>query len=107
LELERNGNWLPAIRDRVAQTAAKPILEPIRTADLEPNAHGYRPRKSAQDAIRKVDELLHGEYTDIVDANLSRYFDMSGDGKRGGALRKPARDPRIPGKRSRVGFCAW
>jgi RNA-directed DNA polymerase len=66
---------IPTIRDRVAQTAAKLVLEPIWEADLEPNAYGYRPGKSAQDAIRKVDELLHEGYTDIVDADLSKYFD--------------------------------
>jgi RNA-directed DNA polymerase len=66
---------IPTIRDRVAQTAAKLILEPIFEADLEPNAYGYRPRKSAQDAVQKVDELLHEGYTDIVDADLSKYFD--------------------------------
>jgi len=66
---------IPTIRDRVAQTAAKLILEPIWEADLEPNAYGYRPGKSAQDAIQKVDELLHAGYTDIVDADLSKYFD--------------------------------
>ena len=66
---------IPTIRDRVAQTAAKLILEPIFEADLEPNAYGYRPRRSAQDAIQKVDELLHEGYTDIVDADLSKYFD--------------------------------
>src|SRR2546425_381586 len=66
---------IPTLRDRVAQTAAKLVLEPIWEADLEPNAYGYRPRRSAQDAIRKVDELLHRGYTDIVDADLSKYFD--------------------------------
>jgi RNA-directed DNA polymerase len=66
---------IPTLRDRVAQTAAKLILEPIWEADLEPNAYGYRPRKSAQDAIQKVDELLHRGYTNIVDADLSKYFD--------------------------------
>ena len=66
---------IPTIRDRVAQTAAKLVLEPIWEAELEPNAYGYRPQKSAQDAIRKVDELLHDGYTDIVDADLSKYFD--------------------------------
>jgi RNA-directed DNA polymerase len=66
---------IPTVRDRVAQTAAKLILEPIWEADLEPNAYGYRPGKSAQDAIQKVDELLHAGYTDIVDADLSKYFD--------------------------------
>ena len=66
---------IPTIRDRVAQTAAKLVLAPIWEAELEPNAYGYRPRKSAQDAIQKVDELLHEGYTDIVDADLSKYFD--------------------------------
>ena len=66
---------IPTIRDRVAQTAAKLILEPILEADLEPNAYGYRPKRSAQDAIEKVDELLYQGYTDIVDADLSKYFD--------------------------------
>jgi RNA-directed DNA polymerase len=66
---------IPTIRDRVAQTAAKLVLEPIWEADLEPNAYGYRPQKSAQDAIKKVDELLHAGYTDVVDADLSKYFD--------------------------------
>jgi RNA-directed DNA polymerase len=66
---------IPTVRDRVAQTAAKLILEPIWEADLEPSAYGYRPRRSAQDAIRKVDELLQAGYTEIVDADLSKYFD--------------------------------
>ena len=66
---------IPTIRDRVAQTAAKLILEAIWEADLEPNAYGYRRGKSAQGAIQKVDELLHQSYTDIVDADLSKYFD--------------------------------
>jgi RNA-directed DNA polymerase len=66
---------IPTIRDRVAQTAAKLILEPIFEADLEPNAYGYRPQRSAQDAIRKVGELLRQGYTDIVDADLSKYLD--------------------------------
>jgi len=66
---------IPTIRDRVAQTAAKLVVEPIWEAELEPSAYGYRPQKSAQDAIRKVDELLHDGYTDVVDADLSKYFD--------------------------------
>jgi RNA-directed DNA polymerase len=66
---------IPTIRDRVVQTAAKLILEPIWEAELEPNAYGYRPQKSAQDAVEKVDELLHAGYTDVLDADLSQYFD--------------------------------
>jgi len=66
---------IPTIRDRVVQTAAKLVLEPVLEADLEPNAYGYRPRREAQDAIRKVHRLLCAGYTDVVDADLSQYFD--------------------------------
>jgi RNA-directed DNA polymerase len=66
---------IPTIRDRVVQTAAKIVLEPIFEADLEPSAYGYRPKRSAQDAIRKVHKLVCQGYTDVVDADLSKYFD--------------------------------
>jgi len=66
---------IPTIRDRVVQTAAKLVLEPVFEADLEPNAYGYRPKRSAQDAIREVHKLLCEGYTDVVDADLSKYFD--------------------------------
>jgi RNA-directed DNA polymerase len=66
---------IPTIRDRVVQTAAKMVMEPIFEADLEPNAYGYRPKRSAQNAIQEVNELLWAGYTDVVDADLSKYFD--------------------------------
>ena len=66
---------IPTIRDRVVQTAAKLVLEPIFEADLEPNTYGYRPKRSAQGAIRKVHRLLCQGYTNVVDADLSKYFD--------------------------------
>src|SRR5216684_559524 len=66
---------IPTIRDRVVQTAAKLLLEPILEADFDPNAYGYRPKRSAQDAIQKVHELLRAGHTDVVDADLSKYFD--------------------------------
>jgi RNA-directed DNA polymerase len=66
---------IPSTKDRVVQTAAKIVLEPIFEADLEPSAYGYRPKRSAQDAIRKVHKLICEGYTDVVDADLSKYFD--------------------------------
>jgi RNA-directed DNA polymerase len=63
------------IRDRVVQTAAKLILEPVLEADFDPDAYAYRPKRSAQDAIQKVHTLLCEGYTDVVDADLSKYFD--------------------------------
>lgn len=66
---------IPTIRDRVVQTAAKLVVEPIFEADLEPEAYGYRPKRSAQEAIRKVHKLLMEGYTEVVDADLTKYFD--------------------------------
>jgi len=66
---------IPTIRDRVAQTAAKLVLEPIFEADLEDSAYGYRPRRSAVDAVKEVHRLVCRGHTDVVDADLSKYFD--------------------------------
>ena len=66
---------IPTIRDRVVQTAAKLILEPIFEADFDADAYGYRPKRSAREAIQKVHKLLCNGYTDVVDADLSKYFD--------------------------------
>ena len=66
---------IPTIRDRVVQTAAKLVLEPIFEADLEPNAYGYRPGRSAIDAVKAVHRWLCQGFTDVVDADLSKYFD--------------------------------
>jgi RNA-directed DNA polymerase len=66
---------IPTIRDRVIQTAAKIVLEPIFEADFEDNAYGYRPARGAVDAVKEVHRLMCRGYTDVVDADLSRYFD--------------------------------
>jgi RNA-directed DNA polymerase len=66
---------IPTIRDRVVQTAAKLVLEPIFEADFDPAAYGYRPRRSGADAIKEVHALLCRGYTDVVDADLSKYLD--------------------------------
>ncbi|MGS0757050.1 reverse transcriptase domain-containing protein, partial [Roseateles sp. GG27B] len=66
---------LPTIKDRVAQTAAKLVLEPIFEADMEDCAYGYRPKRSAIDAVKAVHEALVKGYTEVVDADLAKYFD--------------------------------
>jgi len=66
---------IPTIRDRVVQTAAKIVLEPIFEADFEDSAYGYRPRRSAVDAVKETHRLVCRGYTDVVDADLSKYFD--------------------------------
>jgi RNA-directed DNA polymerase len=66
---------IPTIRDRVVQTAAKIVLEPIFEADFEDSAYGYRPRRSAIDAVKETHRLICRGHTDVVDADLSKYFD--------------------------------
>ena len=66
---------IPTIRDRVVQTAATIVLEPIFEADFEDTAYGYRPRRGAIAAVKEVHRHICRGYTDVVDADLSRYFD--------------------------------
>jgi group II intron reverse transcriptase/maturase len=66
---------VPAIRDRVAQTAAVLVLEPIFEADLPPEQYAYRRDRSALDAVRRVHELINTGHGEVVDADLSSYFD--------------------------------
>jgi RNA-directed DNA polymerase len=66
---------IPTIRDRVVQTAAKLVLEPIFEADFEDSAYGYRPGRGGADAVKEVHRLICRGYTDVVDADLSKYFD--------------------------------
>jgi group II intron reverse transcriptase/maturase len=66
---------IPCIKDRVVQTAVMLVLEPIFEADLEPEQHAYRPGRSALDAVRLVERLIRSGHTEVVDADLSGYFD--------------------------------
>ncbi len=66
---------IPTIRDRVAQMAVKLIIEPIFEADFCPNSYGFRPKKSAHDAVDEIADALHQGYTKVIDADLSKYFD--------------------------------
>ena len=66
---------IPAIRDRVVQGALKLILEPIFEADFQPGSYGYRPKRTAHDAIRRVADGIVREKTRIIDIDLRAYFD--------------------------------
>lgn len=66
---------IPTIKDRVAQTAALLVLEPIFEADLQPEQYAYRPDRSALDAVAAASWLLVCGHTQVVDADLSGYFD--------------------------------
>ena len=65
------------IRDRVVQMAVVLVLEPIFEADLQPEQHAYRPDHSALDAIRQVHGHVSTGHTEVVDADLSGYFEMA------------------------------
>ena len=66
---------VPAIRDRTAEMAAVLVLEPIFEADLPPEQYAYRRDRSALDAVRHVHKLINTGHGEIVDADLSSYFD--------------------------------
>ena len=66
---------IPTIKDRVLQTAVLIVLEPIFEADLQPEQYAYRAERSALDAVQAVHKLLNQGYTEVVDADLSGYFD--------------------------------
>jgi RNA-directed DNA polymerase len=66
---------IPAIRDRVVQGALKLILEPIFEADFQTGSFGYRPKRTAHEAVARVARAIVEEKTRIIDLDLSAYFD--------------------------------
>jgi RNA-directed DNA polymerase len=65
------------IRDRVVQMAVVLVLEPIFETDLQPEQHAYRPDHSALDAVRQVHGYVSTGHTEVVDADLSGYFETA------------------------------
>src|SRR5438105_14326763 len=63
---------IPTVKDRVAETAAVLVLEPIFEADLQPEQYAYRPDRSALDAVQRVHKLINGEMT-MLRQQLSRH----------------------------------
>jgi RNA-directed DNA polymerase len=66
---------IPAIRDRVVQGALKLILEPVFEADFQPGSFGYRPKRTAHDAIKRVADAIVQRKTRVLDFDLRAYFD--------------------------------
>lgn len=72
---EKRPLGVPAVRDRVVQAALRHVLEPIFERDFAAQSYGFRPGKSAQQALQRVEELLRNGHCWIVDADLKSYFD--------------------------------
>ena len=72
---------IPAVRDRVVQTALRAVLEPIFEREFAAQSHGFRPQHSAMDALQQVENLLQAGYIWVVDADLKQYFDTIPHGR--------------------------
>jgi len=68
---------IPAIRDRVVQGALKLILEPIFEADFQSGSYGYRPKRTAHEAVLQVDKAIMEGKKRIIDLDLRAYLDMA------------------------------
>src|SRR5947209_18199180 len=66
---------IPTVKDRVVQMAALLVLAPIFEADFHPNSFGFRPRHNAHQALDAIIEALRDGKLEVVDADLSKYFD--------------------------------
>jgi RNA-directed DNA polymerase len=66
---------IPAIRDRVVQGALRLVLEPIFEADFQPGSFGYRPGRTAHEALERVHEGLNRRLHQVIDLDLASYFD--------------------------------
>lgn len=86
---------IPTVRDRIAQTVCKMILEPIFEADFEESSYGFRPGRSSKGAITAIKEHLKAGKTEIYDADLSKYFDTIPHDKLQIALKQRIADPRM------------
>jgi RNA-directed DNA polymerase len=72
---EKRPLGIPVVRDRVVQTALRNVVEPIFERDFAEHSYGFRPRRGAKDALRRVEELLNQGYHWVVDADIKGYFD--------------------------------
>lgn len=98
IEKENGGQrplGIPTIKDRVVQQACKMVIEPIFEADFEDCSHGFRPNRSAKDAITQIKANLTEGSHEVYDADLSQYFDNIPHDKLMETLRQRIADPRI------------
>ena len=90
---------IPTVKDRVVQRAALVVLEPIFEADLQPEQYAYRPGRSALKAVQRVQALVIQGHTEVVDADLSGYFDSIPHAELMKSVARRISDGRVRGSR--------
>ena len=86
---------IPAVKDRIVQTALKLVMEPIFEHEFLATSYGFRPGRGCKDALREVDRLLKEGYTHVVDADLKSYFDTIPHGPLMAHVREHVSDGRL------------
>ena len=86
---------IPAVKDRIVQTALKLVMEPIFEREFEDCSYGFRPQRGCKDALRQVDELIEQGYTHVVDADLESYFDTIPHAQLLGQIEERISDGRV------------
>ena len=94
---EKRPLGIPAVRDRVVQTALRHVIEPIFEREFAAQSHGFRPGRGCGEALRRVEELLKGGYTWVVDADLRSYFDTIPHGRLMERMRERIADGKVLG----------
>jgi RNA-directed DNA polymerase len=86
---------IPAVKDRIVQTALKMVIEPIFENEFEASSYGFRPKRGCKDALREVDRLIKEGYTHVVDADLASYFETIAHDRLMALVEKRISDGRI------------
>ena len=92
---EKRPLGIPAVRDRIVQAALRHVMEPIFERDFAVHSYGFRPRRGAKDALRRVARLLEAGYTHVVDADLKAFFDTIPQKQLLALLRERVADGRV------------
>ncbi len=86
---------IPTVRSRTVQAALKHVIEPIFEKEFAECSHGFRPERGCKDALRVVEKLLQEGYLHVVDADITRYFDMLSKHILMGEIRKRIADTKV------------
>ncbi len=82
---------IPTIKDRIIQMATKLVIEPIFEADFQENSYGFRPKRNAHQAVDDITYHLRAGRTQVIDADISKYFGAPGEARRFQRVQFPSR----------------